>query len=47
MSEYYFIKKWDENTDISWWNSSRKELNKIISLHNIQIIEKGKHFSML
>ena len=32
--EYKFKKKWDENTDISWWKTSRIELNKIIDEYN-------------
>ena len=31
---YKFKTKWDENTDISWWKSSRIELNKIIDIYN-------------
>jgi hypothetical protein len=32
--EYKFKQKWDENTDISWWKTSRIELNKIIEVYN-------------
>ena len=32
--KYYFKNKWDENTDISWWKTSRIELNKIIEHFN-------------
>jgi hypothetical protein len=38
-TEYKFIKKWDENTDIDWWRKSRIELNKIIDLYNNWQIE--------
>jgi len=38
-TEYKFIKKWDENTDIDWWRKSRIELNKIIDLFNNWQIE--------
>ena len=37
--EYKFIKKWDENTSIDWWNECRKELNKIIDCYNNWQIE--------
>lgn len=32
--EYKFVQKWDENTTIGWWNTSRIELNKIIDVYN-------------
>jgi hypothetical protein len=32
--EYKFKQKWDENTNISWWKTSRIELNKIIESYN-------------
>lgn len=32
--EYKFKKKWDENTNIDWWKTSRMELNKIIETYN-------------
>jgi hypothetical protein len=32
--EYKFKEKWDENIDISWWKTSRIELNKIIEVYN-------------
>lgn len=32
--EYKFKAKWDENTDIAWWRTSRMELNKIINFYN-------------
>jgi len=37
--EYKFKSKWDENTGISWWDESRKELNKIIECYNNWQIE--------
>jgi hypothetical protein len=46
--EYKFKQKWDEDTPINWWKSSRIELNKIIESYNIWQIEgfnpeKGKN----
>lgn len=32
--KYNFVKKWDEDIEISWWKSSRIELNKIIEDYN-------------
>lgn len=32
--EYKFKEKWDENVTISWWKTSRIELNKIIDEYN-------------
>jgi hypothetical protein len=29
-----FLEKWNENTDIDWWNDCRKELNIIIQTFN-------------
>ena len=34
MPEYRFLSKWDEDTNIDWWRTSRIELNKIIQLYN-------------
>lgn len=33
-NKYRFVKKWDEDTDITWWKESRIELNKIIDAYN-------------
>jgi len=32
--EYKFVKKWDEDTNITWWKECRIELNKIIECYN-------------
>ena len=32
--EYNFIKKWNEDSPIEWWNECRIELNKIIDVYN-------------
>lgn len=32
--DYQFKRKWPEDTDISWWKTSRVLLNKIIELYN-------------
>ena len=34
-----FVKKWNEDTPIDWWNESRIELNKIIEIYNNWQIE--------
>jgi hypothetical protein len=34
MSEYKFVTKWDENTNIDWQRESRIELNNIIDFYN-------------
>lgn len=31
---YKFENKWDEDVNMSWWKSSRIELNKIIDAYN-------------
>lgn len=32
--KYRFVKKWDEDTNITWWKECRIELNKIIECYN-------------
>lgn len=31
---YKFVKRWDEDTTITWWKECRIELNKIIDSYN-------------
>lgn len=33
-TKYNFKSKWDTDTAIGWWNTSRVELNAIIELYN-------------
>lgn len=32
--KFMFLEKWDENTEINWWNECRKKQNKIIDIFN-------------
>lgn len=32
--KYKFVKKWNEDTNITWWKECRIELNKIIECYN-------------
>lgn len=47
---YLFLEEWDENTEINWWNESRKKLNKIIRDFNqwqINGFDGGKMMKLL
>lgn len=45
--EYKFKIKWDEDTDITWWKTSRIELNKIISEYNAWQIDHDFDMSLV
>lgn len=38
-NKYKFQKRWDEDTNIGWWKTSRIELNLIINHYNYWQIE--------